>query len=1418
MNMKNYGTLTALFFVSLLTTVAQASPAALTYQGRIVKSSGAPLEYSAVAFQFEILAPNKVCVLYREQLNHIDMTNSGGVFDVKIGASHSYPAAPTFTILDAFNNGNPFTCDGGSPYNPGLTDGRFLRVKFHDGSQWQTISPDNEIRTVPFAGFASSAATLGSHVATDFVMKTEVNAGADCGAGSFLTWNAATKEFGCAGVSGASGGTVQSVAASAGSNPYLTVSADNVNPVITLNVGTVAGTVAAGNDARFSDARTPTGAAGGVLTGTYPNPGLADNAVTTPKLAAGAVSTEKLFANPGISRLVMTDSSTGATLAPLSCGANQLLTWSVALGWQCTNQTSLAVGSASVSANFTGSLAGDVTGTQGATVVGQIKGYPLDFTVVPTTGQVLKFNGTSWYAAADSNAGGTVTNVTGTSPISVATGTTTPVISISQANTTTNGYLSSVDWNTFNGKQNALGFTPLNPANNLSELTATAATARTNLGLGTAAVKDAPAAGDATAAQVVLGNDSRLTNSRAPSGAAGGDLTGTYPSPTLATVVTAGTGTKITYDAKGRVTASTGLAAGDIPNLDWSKITSGKPTTLSGYGITDALVSNAGGSPSIQSGTDAAKPASPAAGAIYFASDTKVIYQYNSGAWVAIASSAGAGGTITALTGDVTASGNGTVSATVNSVGGSTAANVNTATVAANAATNLNTASAIVRRDASGNFAAGAVSAGSVVLRDSGSNTVTLQAPTAVSTSYVLRFPTAVGAANQVLTTDASGNLSWTSPAVTSGVAVTSPIVNSGTASAPNIGIQVANGSQNGYLSSADWTTFNNKLSATLAPGNIRVGNGSSVATAVAPSGDVTMTNAGAFTVTKVQGTAVSATAPTAAGQVLRYNGTTQYAPAFLQLGDLRSTITPFGGVFASTACSTSQTMYYNAATDTFLCQSISVTAANFANQAQNSFFAGPSSGGAGAPAFRTIAAADLPTVGTAGTYRSVTVDAYGRVTAGTNPTTASGYGLTDVFVNGGNSFGAAATVGTNDAQSLQLETGNVVRMTVDTSGNVGIGQATDANAKVAIKTTSAAQASLILDTVASGIPSIDMLRNGTWKGTIGFSSGGSDDLFISNGVAGNIIFDTSNVEKVRISAAGNLGVGTTAPITPLHVNGSAIIGSGNTTFTNASNWVIGSSNSITNSGGGNASVMNIIGSSNAISTTAMNFSYSLDVFGRSNSVSNSGNSLVVGRSNTVSAGNSITIGQSITNSLMGTMQVGLSDTAKMTILSTGRFGINTTAPSEALEVNGNVKAASYLYTSDARLKKDVVTLPMALENLLKLRGVNFVWKNNGEKTVGFIAQEVEAVYPELVRTDKVSGFKSVQYGNIVAILVEALKQEHAERLQDKALCQGQIAQVSRGLASVNESSDSRLKKLEQENQELKARLERLEKALLNGK
>ena len=55
------------------------------------------------------------------------------------------------------------------------------------------------------------------------------------------------------------------------------------------------------------------------------------------------------------------------------------------------------------------------------------------------------------------------------------------------------------------------------------------------------------------------------------------------------TGVSAGTYTKVTVDAKGRVTASSALVAEDIPDLDWTKIVSGKPDTLAGYGITDAV-------------------------------------------------------------------------------------------------------------------------------------------------------------------------------------------------------------------------------------------------------------------------------------------------------------------------------------------------------------------------------------------------------------------------------------------------------------------------------------------------------------------------------------------------------------------------------------------------------------------------------------------------------------------------------------------------------------------------------------------------------------------------------------------------------------------------------------------------------------
>jgi len=85
---------------------------------------------------------------------------------------------------------------------------------------------------------------------------------------------------------------------------------------------------------------------------------------------------------------------------------------------------------------------------------------------------------------------------------------------------------------------------------------------------------------------------------------AGIDVLGNQVSLSVSGVV-AGTYPKVTVDQYGRVTAGASMVAADIPNLDWSKITSGKPTTLGGYGIVLPTQAQA------EAGTDNALPMTP---------------------------------------------------------------------------------------------------------------------------------------------------------------------------------------------------------------------------------------------------------------------------------------------------------------------------------------------------------------------------------------------------------------------------------------------------------------------------------------------------------------------------------------------------------------------------------------------------------------------------------------------------------------------------------------------------------------------------------------------------------------------------------------------------------------------------------------
>ncbi|MFH1759734.1 MAG: tail fiber domain-containing protein, partial [bacterium] len=94
----------------------------------------------------------------------------------------------------------------------------------------------------------------------------------------------------------------------------------------------------------------------------------------------------------------------------------------------------------------------------------------------------------------------------------------------------------------------------------------------------------------------------------------------------------------------------------------------------------------------------------------------------------------------------------------------------------------------------------------------------------------------------------------------------------------------------------------------------------------------------------------------------------------------------------------------------------------------------------------------------------------------------------------------------------------------------------------------------------------------------------------------------------------------------------------------------------------------------------------------------------------------------------------------------------------------GKVQATEFLYDSDESLKTDIKEIDNALERVLSLEGVNFKWLDgDGEEEIGVIAQEVEKVAPELVETDPTTGLKSVKYGNITALLIEAIKEQQKE-------------------------------------------------------
>ena len=77
---------------------------------------------------------------------------------------------------------------------------------------------------------------------------------------------------------------------------------------------------------------------------------------------------------------------------------------------------------------------------------------------------------------------------------------------------------------------------------------------------------------------------------------------------------------------------------------------------------------------------------------------------------------------------------------------------------------------------------------------------------------------------------------------------------------------------------------------------------------------------------------------------------------------------------------------------------------------------------------------------------------------------------------------------------------------------------------------------------------------------------------------------------------------------------------------------------------------------------------------------------------------------------------------------------------------------------SDERLKSDIETIDNALDKVMNMRGVSYI--KQAEKGIGVIAQEIEKVLPEVVTDGE---YKSVAYGNIVGVLIEAIKEQQKQ-------------------------------------------------------
>jgi len=348
-------------------------------------------------------------------------------------------------------------------------------------------------------------------------------------------------------------------------------------------------------------------------------------------------------------------------------------------------------------------------------------------------------------------------------------------------------------------------------------------------------------------------------------------------------------------------------------------------------------------------------------------------------------------------------------------------------------------------------------------------------------------------------------------------VTVSAPLTAYAGSTTPSISIAAASASIDGYLSSSDWSRFDAKYdSSTQCVGDL----------------------AGSFgnpQVAKIQGVAVSTTVPSNA-QVMRFDGA-HWAPASLGIADVGGLSAGYVDLNTAQTIAGAKTFTTAPAFSAPLGTASGGTGATTA--AANAFFAGPASGASGAaPAFRGLVSDDVPSLD-AGKIASGT---FGTVRGGTGTTAAAPHAI---FA--GPSSGSAADAPAFRALAASdlpaLDTSMLVGGTLDVSrGGTG---ATSTGANMVFAGPDSATGApgfrnLAAADIPTGISITGSAGSVPWSGVgdrpTTLAGYGITDAFPANGTLAGLVRSTAS--GVSYFTGGSLGVGTTAPAVALDVAG----------------------------------------------------------------------------------------------------------------------------------------------------------------------------------------------------------------------------------------------------------------------------------------